>query len=101
MERPKQAGRKSQQLCRQVKDALHSAFAACGDPAVQAATCGRGGTGPAHRPVAGARGAPADFDRDAMVEGVARASGFMRSEVAASISRRHTPELVFEVIVQS
>ena len=33
---PKQASRKAQQLCRQVMDALTSAFAACGDPAVQA-----------------------------------------------------------------
>jgi hypothetical protein len=38
---PKKAGRKAQQLCQQVRDALHSAFAACG--------CAQGGTGPEHR----------------------------------------------------
>src|SRR6516225_8209219 len=35
---PKKAGRKAQQLCQQVKLALHEALAACGDATVQAAS---------------------------------------------------------------
>ena len=95
---PKQASRKSQQLCQQVRDALHSAFATCGDPAVQAATVVAVQPAPHSGRLRGLVGVPPDFDHDTVGEGVERAAGFLRSEVASAISRRHAPELVFEVI---
>lgn len=95
---PKQASRKSQQLCQQVRDALRSAFATCGDPAVQAATVVAVQPAPHSGRLRVLIGAAPDLDRDTVVEGVERAAGFLRSEVAAAISRRHAPELVFEVI---
>ncbi len=95
---PKQAGRKSQQLCRQVWDALHGAFAACGDPAVQAASVVAVEPAPHTGRLRVLVGVPTDCDRIAVAEGVQRAAGFLRGEVAAAISRRNAPELVFEVI---
>ena len=95
---PKQASRKAQQLCRQVMDALHSAFAACGDPAVQAAAVLAVEPAPHTGRLRVLVTAPADVGRDAVAEAVHRAAGHLRAEVASAINRRHTPELVFEVI---
>ena len=95
---PKQAGRKSQQLCRQVRDALHGAFASCGDPAVQAAGVVAVEPAPHSGRLRVLVGVPPDFDREAVVDALERAAGFLRSEVASAISRRYAPELVFEVI---
>ncbi len=95
---PKQAGRKSQQLCEQVKNALVGAFASCGDPAVQAASVIAVQPAPHSGRLRVLVGVPPDFDHDTVGEGVERAAGFLRSEVASAISRRHAPELVFEVI---
>jgi ribosome-binding factor A len=43
-------------------------------------------------------GAPPDVGRAAVASGLARAAEHVRAEVASAISRRHAPELVFEVI---
>ena len=93
---PKKAGRKGQQLCGQVKDALHVALGGCADPVLQGLS------------VVSVEPAPhsgrlrvlvaADGDRVAAEATLARAAGFLRSAVAAAISRRYAPELVFEVI---
>ena len=93
---PKAAGRKALQLCGQVKDALHTAFAACGDEVLQALT------------VISVEPAPntgrllvivqtAD-NRAAVARQLQRAAGMLRAEAAAAICRRHAPELTFEVI---
>jgi ribosome-binding factor A len=37
-------------------------------------------------------------DRIAAERALARATGYLRSEVAAAICRRHAPELLFEVM---
>ncbi|VTR91289.1 ribosome-binding factor a : Uncharacterized protein OS=Sorangium cellulosum So0157-2 GN=SCE1572_22215 PE=4 SV=1: RBFA [Gemmata massiliana] len=95
---PKQAGRKSQQLCRQVRDALHSAFAACGDPAIQAAGVVTVEPAPHSGRLRVLVSVPPDFDRGTVVDALERAAGFLRSEVASAISRRYAPELVFEVV---
>jgi ribosome-binding factor A len=95
---PKQAGRKALQLCQQVKDALHDALAACGDPAVQAASVLAVEPAPHTGRLRVLLGAPADVGRAAVETGVRRAAGHLRAEVAAAISRRHAPELVFGVI---
>lgn len=94
---PKQAGRKGQQLCGQVKDALHVVLGGCADAVLRGLS------------VVGVEPAPhtgrllvlvtAEAGTRAVAEtAVLRAAGFLRSEVAAAISRRYTPELVFEVI---
>ena len=92
---PKKAGRKAQQLCQQVKDALHVALSACGDPAVQAAVVLAVEPAPHTGRLRVLLGAPVDVDCAA---GVERAAGHLRAEVARAISRRYAPELVFEVI---
>lgn len=105
---PKQAGRKGRQLCAQVKEALHGAFAGCADPVLQA--LGVVSVEPApHTGRLRVLVAPADAGPDlscgargneqtAAEEALLRAAGFLRAQVAAAISRRHTPELAFEVI---
>lgn len=95
---PKQAGRKAQQLCRQARDALHGALGACGDSAVQAATVLAVEPAPHTGRLRVVLGAPADVARESVEAAVMRAAGHLRAEVAAAISRRHAPELVFEVI---
>ncbi len=94
---PKQASRKARQLCRQVSDALHGALAACGDPAVQAATVLAVEPAPHTGRLRVLVGAPPDVGREAVVAGVGRAAGHLRAAVAAAVSRRYAPELVFEV----
>ena len=79
-------------------DALHSAFAACGDPAVQAAAILAVEPAPHTGRLRVRVAAPADVGRDAVAEAVHRAAGHLRAEVASAINRRHAPELVFEVI---
>lgn len=94
---PKQASRKALQLCNQVKQALHGAFAGCADPVLQALT------------VLSVEPAPHtgrllvilstdDPDRAAVEASLTRATGFLRTEMASAICRRHAPELVFEVL---
>jgi ribosome-binding factor A len=95
---PKQAGRKAQQLCRQARDALHGALAACGDAAVQAAAVLAVEPAPHTGRLRVLVGAPADVGRAAVEAALARAAGYLRADVASAINRRHAPELVFEVI---
>ena len=94
---PKQASRKGRQLCAQVAEALHSALAACADPALQALT------------VASVEPAPhtgrllvivsgGDGGKPAAEEALARAAGFLRAQVASAVTRRYAPELLFEVL---
>jgi ribosome-binding factor A len=94
---PKQAGRKALQLCAQAREALHQALAGCGDPVLQSLTVVSVEPAP-HTGrllvVLSAEG----VEREPVEASVARAAGFLRTEVAAAISRRHAPELVFEVL---
>ena len=91
------AGRKAKQLCDQVRDALLSAMAACGDPAVQAAAPGAVQPAPHTGRLQVAIIAPPDVGRERVAEAVERAAGHLRSEVARAIHRRYAPELVFVV----
>lgn len=92
------AGRKAKQLCDQVRDALLSAMAACGDPAVQAAGLGAVQPAPHTGRLQVAIVAPPDLGRERVAEAVTRAAGHLRSEVARAIHRRYAPELVFVVL---
>jgi ribosome-binding factor A len=92
---PKQVGRKGRQLCAQVKDVLHAALAACADEALQ----GLDVVSVEPAPHTGRlRVLVAAEDRHAAEAALRRAGGFLRAEVAAGVSRRYTPELVFEVV---
>jgi ribosome-binding factor A len=95
---PKRAGRKAQQLCRQVRDALHSALAGCGDLAVQSATVLAVEPAPHTGRLRVLVGTPPEVGRAAVEAGLTRAAGHLRAEVARAISRRYAPELAFEVI---
>ena len=94
---PKQAGRKGQQLCGQVKDALHVALGACADEVLQALEVVLVEPAP-HTGRLRVLVAAEDADRLTAEAALRRAAGFLRTEVAAAISRRYAPELVFEVI---
>ena len=92
---PKRAGRKGQQLCCQVKDALHIALAGCADEVLQRLSVQSVEPAPHTGRL---RVLVAAEDRRATSVALARAIGFLRSEVAAAICRRHAPELLFEVL---
>jgi ribosome-binding factor A len=81
-----------------VRDALHVALAACGDPAVQAATVLTVEPAPHTGRLRVLVAAAPDVGREAVASGVQRAAGHLRAAVASAISRRNAPELVFEVI---
>lgn len=95
---PKQAGRKAKQLCSQVRHALDGAFAACADLLIQAAGVVAVDPAPHTGRLRVLVGAPADVPPGALAEALERAAGFLRTEVAAAISRRYAPELAFEVV---
>jgi len=95
---PKKAGRKAQQLCAQVIDALHGALAVCGDPVVQSVSVLAVEPAPHTGRLRVLLSAPMDIGHDAVEAGVKRAAGHLRMEVASAINRRYAPELVFEVI---
>jgi ribosome-binding factor A len=94
--KPRQASRKGQQLCSQVADILRSVFAGCADPILQQLT------------VVSVQPAPhtgrllvlvsATDTSETVKAALVRAVGFLRAEVAAAVSRRNVPELVFEVL---
>lgn len=95
---PKRAGRKAQQLCAQVREALAGVLAACADPALQAAAVLVVEPAPHTGRLRVLVGAPPDVGREAVASGLDRAAGHLRAEVARAISRRYAPELTFEVI---
>jgi ribosome-binding factor A len=96
-------GRKALQLCRQVAEALAAAFAGCGDDVLTGLQVVSVTPAPnAGRLLVTVAAAPSAAERDAAVvrEHLHRATGLLRSEVAAAIHRRKTPELVFRVAVE-
>ncbi len=94
----KQASRKGQQLCAQVKRALHGALAGCADAVLQGLDVvsvePAPHTGRLRVLLTPAEGIP----REAVQAVLVRAAGFLRAEVASAVSRRYAPELVFEVM---
>ena len=96
---PKTAGRKSLQLCQQVKNALHSALAACGDEVLQALSVASVKPAPNTSRLLVVAIAPEGADSDKIVRHLERATGKLRTDAAAAICRRFVPELAFEVMV--
>jgi ribosome-binding factor A len=95
---PKKGSRKGQQLCGQVKDALSIALPACADTVLQEIAIIGVEPAPHTGRLLVLVGRPGDVERATILQALSRAAGFLRSEVAATISRRNAPELVFEVI---
>jgi len=95
---PKKTSRKGQQLCGQVKDALSTILPACSDTALQELTVVGVEAAPNTGRLLVLVSVPADVDRATIVDVLARATGFLRHEVASAIYRRQAPELVFELI---
>jgi ribosome-binding factor A len=87
--------RKTQQLCREVRDALSISLAALDDEALAEAWVAEvlPGADSSHLRVVVVTTA----DLEATYEALRRAAGLLRSEVAAAISRKRTPLLSFEV----
>jgi ribosome-binding factor A len=95
-------GRKALQLCRQVAEALNAALAGCGDAVLSGLQVVSVVPAPnAGRLLAMVAAAPSAAERDAAAvqEHLRRAAGLLRSEVAAAIHRRKTPELTYQVAV--
>jgi ribosome-binding factor A len=98
---PRGTGRKTQQLCAQVAETLEQVLGEASDPAVQVLQVVEVAPAPDASqllvllvPIV----ATADFDVEATSEALLRASGWLRSQVAAAITRKRAPQLVFRVI---
>src|SRR5947209_252727 len=77
---PKAAGRKARQLCEQVKNALHVAFAACGDPILQSLTVTSVEPAPNTGRLLIIVQPEGDWSRDEVLRHLDRAGGLLRSE---------------------
>jgi ribosome-binding factor A len=96
---PPVRNRKSLQLCRQVSDALHLAFAGCGDSILNDLLVIAARPAPdSSRILVVVQSATGSGAEAGIVQAhLHRAIGMLRSSVAAAIHRRKTPELVFVV----
>lgn len=93
---------KLSQLCEQIAEAVGYAFACeCADPVLSGLVVASVEPAPSIRRVRVVVYPPywgEDFDGAAATDRLERARGFLRSEVAASIHRRRTPELIFQLV---
>lgn len=100
--KPTQAGRKAMQLCAQVADTLSLLFSGeTSDEILQSLEVLDVAPAPNESQllvtIALAAGAPA-LDEPQVHEALARASGWLRSEVAADITRKRAPRLSFRFV---
>jgi len=100
--RPTQAGRKAAQLCGQAADALRGILAGLADGVLQnlmvVAVEPAPNTGRLLVTVAASKPADAtDFTTNEVLEHLTKATGRIRTEVAAAINRRKAPELAWRV----
>jgi ribosome-binding factor A len=98
---PRGAGRKMQQLCAQVAETLQQVLGEATDPAIQLLQVVAVAPAPDASqllvllaPVV----ATADFDLAATTDALRIATGWLRSQVASSITRKRAPQLVFRVL---
>jgi ribosome-binding factor A len=97
-----QAGRKSQQLCAQVADTLTQIFSGeCADEILQTLQLVEVAPAPdstqflaVFAPVS----ADAALDAQLVLDALHRASGWLRAEIAAAITRKRAPRLVFRYL---
>jgi ribosome-binding factor A len=93
--------RKLQQLCKQVVRALHLALAELPEAETLVGATVREVEPAPHAGRLRAVVVVSDVERVADVRRIVeRHAGWLRGEVAAAITRRKTPELVFEVVVE-
>ncbi|OWK43867.1 hypothetical protein FRUB_03466 [Fimbriiglobus ruber] len=100
-EKPPGPGRKSLQLCGQVRDGLRAIFACFSDEVLRELTVVSVDPAPhaGRLMVTVAVLSPADAtDRNAATAHLVRATGLIRREIASGVHRRNTPEMVFRVI---
>jgi ribosome-binding factor A len=94
-------GRKALQLCGQVRDAVSGVLAGCSDAVLRELTVVAVAPAPhsGRLLVTVAVGPTADvIDRPTALAHLSRAAGLIRRELAAAVSRRKVPELVFAVV---
>jgi ribosome-binding factor A len=93
-------GRKAQQLCAQVAETLQQVFGESGDAVIQSLQVASVAPAPdaSQLLVVIAPAVGAQFGAGEAEQALARASGWLRSEVARAISRKRAPQLVFRVL---
>ncbi len=102
--RGQDVGRKQLQLCRQVQRILIEALAACSDELLQSldvvSVIPASGVG---RMLVTCCPSPSakNYPLHEYLLSLARASGYLRNEVAAGVYRRKTPQLTYQVIPRS
>jgi ribosome-binding factor A len=100
----KKAPRKGQQLCKQVAETLDGVLAGEGDAVLRSLRVVAVAPAPdlARLLVTVASALPGDaIDPAAVLDHLERASGHLRSEVAAAITRRKAPSLAFRVALSN
>lgn len=102
--RKRHSNRKALQLCRQVAEALNGALARCRNDVLGslfvAAVQPAPNTGRLLVTVAASASA-GHLDAAEALAHLQQAAGFLRTEMAAAIHRRRTPELLFRVAVRT
>jgi len=98
----KQSGRKSQQLCAQVADSLQHLFGGeCGDEVLHAICLIEVSPAPDASQLlvlVGPAVGGAAFSADEVLAALDHASGWLRTEIAAAITRKRAPRLVFRYL---
>ena len=94
-------GHKDLQLCRQVFDALSYAFAEIDDPIIDELVLESVTPAPSAARVQVNLISQDDVDREQALERLHAVAGELREEVAAEVSRRRVPELVFRIVPRS
>jgi ribosome-binding factor A len=95
------ADRKVQQLCKEVERTLGYALPACGDPLLRELTVVAVEPAPdGARLMVTVAAAPSTLAAgvDVLMERLRGVRGALRSEIAAAIQRKRTPELAFQVV---
>jgi ribosome-binding factor A len=99
--RSRGAGRKTRQLCAQVADTLQQVLGESADPLLQSLQVAEVAAAPDASQllvVLAPFASGEDFDAEEAAAVLARAAGWLRSEVAAAITRKRAPQLVFRIL---
>ena len=96
----RRAERKERQLCRQAHEALSQAFAELSDPCLQRLFVCDVSPAPDASRLAVSLAAPVDLVLDDVTARLQRVEGWLRSEVAAVITRKRVPTIVYEVMAE-
>jgi ribosome-binding factor A len=89
--------RKALQLCSQICDCLNMCFADLGDDLLRELVVQSVVPAPDSRQMLVIVEVPKDLETSRVRDHIARASGRLRTEIAAAIHRKHVPRLVFQI----